>query len=151
MPIRKKPTRTIRQASEPISRHQDIQFPDLQFYYSSGDRLRPLSVSLASRAFFKWIKQHLRVKSFFGTSQNTVKSQIRIAISVYVLVAIIKKRLGLKADLYTILQILSLTLFEKIPLDQILIDSQYKSAEPGMAKLLNLFDYSSGKAASLTA
>ena len=80
-----------------------------------------------------------------------MKSQIRIAISVYVLVAIIKKRLGLKADLYIILQILSLTLFEKIPLDQLLIDSQYKSAEPGMAKLLNLFDYSSGKAASLTA
>ena len=63
--------------------------------------------------FFKWIKQHLRIKSFFGTSENAVKSQIWIAISVYVLIAIIKKRLELKADLYTILQILSLTLFEK--------------------------------------
>jgi len=70
--------------------------------------------------FFKWIKQHLRIKSFFGTSENAVKSQIWIAISVYVLVAIIKKRLNLKTDLYTILQILSLTLFEKTPLDQLL-------------------------------
>jgi transposase len=66
--------------------------------------------------FFKWIKQHLRIKSFFGTSDNSVKTQVWIAISVYVLVAIIKKRLGLKHDLYTLLQILSLTLFDKTPL-----------------------------------
>jgi len=68
--------------------------------------------------FFKWIKQHLRIKSFFGTSENAVKSQIWIAISVYVLVAIIKKRLQIEADLYTMLQILSLTLFERGPLNQ---------------------------------
>ena len=67
--------------------------------------------------FFKWIKQHLRVTAFFGTSENAVKSQIWIAISVYVLVAIIKKRLDLNADPYTIVQILSLTLFEKMPLE----------------------------------
>ncbi len=66
--------------------------------------------------FFKWIKQHLRIKSFFGTSENSVKTQVWIAISVYLLVAIIKKRLGLKHDLYTLLQILSLTLFDKTPL-----------------------------------
>ena len=66
--------------------------------------------------FFKWIKQHLRIKSFYGTSENAVKSQIWIAVSVYVLVAIIKKRLDLKADLYTILQVLSLSLFEKLSL-----------------------------------
>ena len=66
--------------------------------------------------FFKWIKQHLRIKSFFGTSANSVKTQIWIAITVYVLVAILKKRLGLKQDLYTLLQILSLTLFEKTPI-----------------------------------
>lgn len=70
--------------------------------------------------FFKWIKQHLRIKSFFGTSENAVKGQIWIAISVYVLVAIIKKRLNLKTELYTILQILSLTLFEKASLEQLL-------------------------------
>ena len=70
--------------------------------------------------FFKWIKQHLRIKSFFGTSENAVKTQIWIAVSVYVLVAIIKKRLNIRADLYTIFQALSLTLFEKIPLIQLL-------------------------------
>jgi hypothetical protein len=70
--------------------------------------------------FFKWIKQHLRIKAFFGTSENAVKTQIWIAVSVYVLVAIVKKRLKLSASLYEILQILSLTLFERIPLDQLL-------------------------------
>ncbi len=70
--------------------------------------------------FFKWIKQHLRIKSFFGTSENAVKSQIWIAVSVYVLVAILKKRLNLSASLYEILQILSLTMFERTPLDQLL-------------------------------
>ena len=64
--------------------------------------------------FFKWIKQHLLIKSFYGTSENTAKSQIWIAASVHVLVAIIKKRLDLKADLYTSLQVLSLSLFEKL-------------------------------------
>jgi len=70
--------------------------------------------------FFKWIKQHLRIKAFYGTSENTVKSQIWIAVSAYVLVAIVKKRLHLSASLYEILQILSLTMFEKIPLHQLL-------------------------------
>ena len=70
--------------------------------------------------FFKWIKQHLRIKIFFGTSQNAVKTQIWIAISIYVLVAIIKKRLNLKLELYTILQILSVTIFEKIDILQAL-------------------------------
>ena len=65
--------------------------------------------------FFKWIKQHLRIKKFYGTSENAVKTQIWIAVSVYVLVAIARKRLGLEASLYQILQILSVTLFEKRP------------------------------------
>ena len=73
--------------------------------------------------FFKWIKQHLRIKAFFGTSENAVKTQIWIAVSVYVLIAIVKKRLKLPASLYEILQILSLTMFEKIPLDQLLAQS----------------------------
>ena len=68
--------------------------------------------------FFKWIKQHLRIKKFYGTSENAVKSQIWIAVSVYVLVAIVKKRLNLDASLYTLLQIFSLTLFEKMPIQQ---------------------------------
>jgi hypothetical protein len=91
--------------------------------------------------FFKWIKQHLRIKSFFGTSENAVKSQIWIAISVYVLVAIIKKRLSLNADLYTILQVLSLTLFEKTPLDQLLMMSDYKNKERAFGNQLDLFDF----------
>jgi Domain of unknown function (DUF4372)/Transposase DDE domain len=66
--------------------------------------------------FFKWIKQHLRIKAFYGTSQNAVKTQIWIAVSIYVLVAIVRKRLGLEASLYQILQILSVTLFEKTPI-----------------------------------
>ena len=68
--------------------------------------------------FFKWIKQHLRIKKFYGNSENAVKSQIWIAVSVHVLVAIIKKHLNLDASLYTLLQILSVTLFEKMPLQQ---------------------------------
>jgi len=71
--------------------------------------------------FFKWIKQHLRIKAFFGTSENAVKTQIWTAISVYVLIAIIKKQLALKPDLYTILQILSVSIFEKAPITQVLM------------------------------
>ena len=74
--------------------------------------------------FFKWIKQHLRIKKFYGTSENAVKTQIWIAVSVYVLVAIVKKRLGLDASLYTLLQILSLTLFEKMPILQALSQAE---------------------------
>jgi hypothetical protein len=70
--------------------------------------------------FFKWIKQHLRIKAFFGISENAVRSQIWIAVSAHILVAIVKKRLHLSASLYEILQILRLTMFEKIPLDQLL-------------------------------
>jgi hypothetical protein len=89
--------------------------------------------------FFKWIKQHLRIKSFFGTSENAVKSQIWTAISVYVLVAIIKKRLGIKADLYTILQVLSLTLFEKTTLKQIFTEEDFTMQDRKDAIQLNLF------------
>ena len=90
--------------------------------------------------FFKWIKQHLRIKRFYGTTENAVKTQIWIAIAVYVLVAIVKKRLNTEATLYTILQILSLTLFEKTPLDHLL-----KNMEPQIQNLqdgnqLNLFN-----------
>ena len=90
--------------------------------------------------FFKWIKQHLRIKRFYGTSENAVKSQIWIAVSVYVLVAIIKKRLGLEASLYTILQILSLTLFEKIPLNQLLTTGLDLSPDPVYHNQLKLFN-----------
>ena len=90
--------------------------------------------------FFKWIKQHLRIKSFFGTSQNAVKTQLWNAVAVYVLVAIVKKRLNITTDLYTILQILSLTLFEKIPLIQLLTKSEHTLDNLRSRNQLNLFD-----------
>jgi hypothetical protein len=90
--------------------------------------------------FFKWIKQHLRIKAFYGTSENAVKIQIWIAVSVYVLVAIIRKRLGLKASLYQILQILSVTLFEKTPILQALQPSHSRDDLLDSANQLNLFD-----------
>ncbi len=89
--------------------------------------------------FFKWIKQHLRIKAFFGTSENAVKSQIWIAVSAYVLVAIVKKRLHLSASLYEILQILSLTMFEKIPLDQLLAQMISDQIQPVYDNQLILF------------
>ena len=90
--------------------------------------------------FFKWIKQHLRIKAFYGTSDNAVKTQIWIAISVYVLVAIVKKELRIERSLYDILQILSLTLFEKIPLFEALNDQNRPIPEPFDPNQLKLFD-----------
>jgi len=90
--------------------------------------------------FFKWIKQHLRIKSFFGTSENAVKTQVWIAISVYVLVAIIKKRLKLEASLYNILQILSATIFERMPLNQLLTNYDAKTETLDDSNQLILFD-----------
>src|SRR5690606_2745031 len=95
--------------------------------------------------FFKWIKQHLRIKAFFGTSQNAVKSQIWIAISMYVLVAIIKKRLALTADLYTILQVLSLTLFEKTPLKQLLGAAESPTLDADDLNQMKLFEKLTGQ------
>jgi len=90
--------------------------------------------------FFKWIKQHLKIKSFYGTSENAVKTQIWIAISVYVLVAIAKKRLNIEASLYTFLQILSVTPFEKVPILQLVSDDDYRNLYQPLSKQLFLFD-----------
>jgi len=89
--------------------------------------------------FFKWIKQHLRIKGFYGTSENAVKTQIWIAVSVYVLVAIVRKRLGLEASLYQILQVLSVTLFEKTPILRALQASDSEGDLLDVGKQLNLF------------
>ena len=120
------------------SRDYPIQLRRVKFYDIEHDRLLvfltnnfdlpALAIAQLYRCrwqvelFFKWIKQHLRIKAFFGTSENAVKTQVWIAISAYVLVAIVKKRLKSEASLYTILQILSLTLFEKTPLIQLLTE-----------------------------
>jgi hypothetical protein len=89
--------------------------------------------------FFRWIKQHLRIKAFFGTSENAVKTQIWIAIAIYVLVAIVKKRLDVQASLHTMLQILSLALFEKQPLDQLFTAALATAEPPESINQLNLF------------
>jgi hypothetical protein len=91
--------------------------------------------------FFKWIKQHLRIKAFYGTSENAVKTQIWIAVSVYVLVAILRKRLGLEASLYQILQILSVTLFEKTPILRALQASDFENDLGDSGNQLILFDF----------
>jgi hypothetical protein len=90
--------------------------------------------------FFKWIKQHLRIKAFFGTSENAVKTQVWIAVAVYVLVAIVRKRLGLDASLYETLQILSLTMFETTPLDQLLTLEAAAPISSNSSNQLNLFE-----------
>jgi len=90
--------------------------------------------------FFRWIKQHLKIKSFYGTSENAVKSQIWIAISVYVLVAIIKKRLNLDISLYNFLQILSVSMFEKVSIFQQLTSSNTRESENQRCNQLNLFN-----------
>jgi len=90
--------------------------------------------------FFKWIKQHLRIKSFYGTSENAVKTQVWIAVSTYVLIAIMKKRLKIDMSLYTILQILSISLFEKMPIYQVLTDRGYSTNIVSSQIQLKLFD-----------
>ena len=90
--------------------------------------------------FFKWIKQHLRIKAFFGTTENAVKTQIWIAVSVYVLVAIVKKRLNVSASLYELLQILSLTVFERVPLIQLFTQHDPATDCIDAQNQLNLFN-----------
>jgi len=91
--------------------------------------------------FFRWIKQHLRIQSFYGVSENAVKTQIWIGVSVYVLIAIMKKRMNLDTSLYTISQILDTTLFDKIPLNQLFMDYGYRTEQTDVPKQLNLFDF----------
>ena len=90
--------------------------------------------------FFNWIKQHLRIKQFYGTSENAVKTQIWIAVSVYVLVAIVKKRLNISASLYEMLQILSLTMFEKTSLNTLLATVGAEQNDDDFSNQLNLFN-----------
>jgi len=133
---------------EPLRR---IGYVDLdtgkRFVFLTNDfTLSALDIALLYKArwrvelFFKWLKQHLRIKAFYGTSENAVKTQVWIAASAYVLVAIIKKRLGLPHSLYTILQILSLTLFEKRPILQVFSEHQDAIQECADVNQLELFD-----------
>ena len=114
-------------------------------FLTNNFTLPPLTIAQLYRCrwqvelFFKWTKQHLRIKKFFGTTENAVKTQIWIAVSVYVLVAILKKRLQLEASLYTILQILSVTIFERISILQVFSNNEYKTKEGMFYNQLNLF------------
>ena len=126
-------------------RFKDPETAKTLVFLTNNFALAPLTVTELYRCrwqvelFFKWIKQHLRIKAFFGTSENAVKSQIWIAVSVYVLVAIVKKRLHLTASLYEILQILSLTLYEKTPLAQLLTRVVEDEIRADVQNQLNLF------------
>jgi IS4 transposase len=123
----------------------DVENKKKLVFLTNDFSLPPESIALLYKQrwqvelFFRWIKQHLRIKAFFGTSENAVKTQVWIAISVYVLVAIIKKRLHLKQSLYTILQILSISVFEKEPLFQILTNYERSDLLPEPDNQLNLF------------
>ena len=89
--------------------------------------------------FFKWIKQHLRIKSFYGTSANAVKIQIWVALCIYLLVAILKKRLYLSCSLHTLLQILEVNLFERKPIPQLVRDAMKQITEPEICNQADLF------------
>lgn len=123
----------------------DVENKKKLVFLTNDFSLPPESIALLYKQrwqvelFFRWIKQHLRIKAFFGTSENAVKTQVWIAISVYVLVAIVKKRLHLKQSLYTILQILSISVFEKEPLFQMLTNYERSGLLPEPDNQLNLF------------
>jgi hypothetical protein len=128
-------------------KYYDAETDKTLIFLSNNFTLSPLIIAELYRCrwqvelFFKWIKQNLRIKNFYGTSENAVKTQIWIAVSVYVLVAIIKKRLNIQVSLYTILQILSVTVFERMPLIQLLTEAHYKLQQEDICNQLNLFGY----------
>ena len=116
-------------------------------FLTNNFSLLPLTIAQLYRArwqvelFFRWIKQHLHIKAFYGTSANAVKTQVWVALSVYVLVAIVKKQLGLDPSLYQILQILSVTIFEKTPISQGFFNVADETENTELAKQLNLFEF----------
>lgn len=117
------------------------------FFLTNNFKLSPWTIARLYKCrwlielFFKWIKQHLRIKAFYGTTPNAVKTQVWTAISVYVLVAIVKKELGLKASMYEILQVLSVTLFEKTPLKSLFSGHLSNFSQGNLHKQLSLFDF----------
>ena len=126
-------------------KYYDVDTDKTLIFLTNNFSLPPLTIAQLYRCrwqvelFFKWIKQNLRIKNFYGTSENAVKTQIWIAVSVYVLVAILKKRLEIPASLYTILQILSVSVFEKIPLLQLLTETALAEEISASQNQLNLF------------
>ena len=139
---------SAKQYPEPLRRirYYDPESRKNLIFLTNNFLLPALSIAMLYKArwrvelFFKWIKQHLRIQTFYGTSKNAVKTQIWIAVSVYVLVAILKKRLALDQSLYTILQILSVTVFEKTPILQVFSDYDGTNEEGASCNQLSLFD-----------
>lgn len=131
-------------------KYYDTETDKTFVFLTNNFTLPPLTIAQLYRCrwqvelFFKWIKQNLRIKRFYGTSENAVKTQIWTAISVYVLVAILKKSLRLPASLYTILQALSVSVFERTPLLQLLTNCTYRCENVTMRNQLNLFDETPG-------
>jgi len=134
---------------DPLRRihYVDVELHKRFFFLTNNFTLSPWTIARLYKfrwqieLFFKWIKQHLRIKAFYGTTPNAVKIQVWIAISVYVLVAILKKELNLKASLYEILQVLSVTLFEKTPLKSLFSPDLYNFSEANLHNQLLLFDF----------
>ena len=127
-------------------RYKDIETGKTYVFLTNHTALPALTICALYKSrwrielFFKWIKQHLRIKKFYGTSENAVKTQIWIAISAYVLISIIRKQLDLDVSLYTLLQILSVTLFEKMPLQQAIQYTNYGFNLTENQNQLNLFN-----------
>jgi len=141
--------RTAQRYPDPLRRiHYFDAEKDLRLIFLTNNFLLPaLTIAQLYRArwkvelFFRWIKQHLRIKAFYGTSENAVKIQVWVALSVYVLVAIVKKQLRLDMSLYKILQILSITIFEKTPILEGLFNFADETERDNTWKQLNLFDF----------
>lgn len=128
-------------------KYYDAEANKTLIFLTNNFTLPPLTIAQLYKCrwqvdlFFKWIKQNLRIKSFYGTSENAVKTQIWIAVSVYVLVAIIKKRFNIQISLYTMLQILSVTAFDKMSLIQLLTETGSLSIQNNTNNQLNLFSF----------
>ena len=141
--------KTSQDYPDPLRRvsYRDAQTGKRFVFLTNNFDLEPLVIAQLYKCrwqvelFFKWIKQHLRIKAFYGTSENAVKTQVWIAISVYILVAIVKKELGIDRSLYEILQILSITLFEKTPVLQAITAPYEQLEKPEIHKQLSLFDF----------
>lgn len=128
-------------------RFKDPETGQTLVFLTNNTTLPPLTIAALYKSrwqvelFFKWIKQHLRIKKFFGTSENAVKTQIWCAVSVYVLIAIIRKELQLEASLYTLLQILSVSVFEKTPINKAFLDAGDITEQGALGNQLNLFNF----------
>jgi hypothetical protein len=141
--------RTAQRYPDPLRRIRYFDAEkDLRLTFLSNNvLLPPLTIAQLYRArwqvelFFRWIKQHLHIKAFYGTSENAVKTQVWVALSVYVLVAVVKKQLGLDLSLYKILQILSVTIFEKTPISEGFFNFADETEDMNPGKQLNLFEF----------